>query len=546
MRYSTQWCFLFFLALSFIFTPYTSIYSKHLTTAEKLKDLHQMVATISAGYGPLHYKKMYLGIDLDQLEAEYTEKILNTSNNRDFYYLMIQFIAEFKDSHFSGRIPTDHTYSLPIYTDLVEGKVLISFVDREKIDQKSFPFNVGDEIVQVNGRKVSDLVDELSQYIGEGFDLTSRDLATMYLLIRPAAIFPLPAEKEITLSIRRGTSSIIDRITLSWNESGEALDESTSWEDRSKSFSRGSALDFGELSLDGAIFENLKNMHYRHFCSGKTRVQIPSDATIIMEEPFVAYYHPTEKGNIGYLRIPHYSPYNEVTGYPEFESRFLQYQYAVYELEKNTVGLIIDQDYNCGGSVDYLHRIVSLFATESYPPMNFTLLASKESYLDFTKWKNELFQSTLAKVKMNTIRDLIKTSWKESRFMTPMTSIDGNESFYPDRVHYTKPIIVLINELSGSGGDAFPALLQGIGRAKLLGTRTMGAGGHVQEIPPLNYSQIKVRMTKSLFYRPSGVAVENNGAEPDIPYTITRDDIMYDYRPYQQFYLNEMFKLLSI
>ena len=104
---------------------------------------------------------------------------------------------------------------------------------------------------------------------------------------------------------------------------------------------------------------------------------------------------------------------------------------------------------------------------------------------------------------------------------------------------------MLIDEMSGSGGDAFPAMLQGNGRAVLLGTRTMGAGGHVVEMPPLNHSGISPRMTKSLFYRPDGVAVENNGAVPDISYTITRDDFVYEYRGYQKFYTEKLLGLIT-
>ena len=50
-------------------------------------------------------------------------------------------------------------------------------------------------------------------------------------------------------------------------------------------------------------------------------------------------------------------------------------------------------------------------------------------------------------------------------------------------------------------------------------------------------SGMLVYITKSLFYRPDGVAVENNGAEPDIQYTPTRQDLMGGYKGYQSFYL---------
>jgi C-terminal processing protease CtpA/Prc len=129
--------------------------------------------------------------------------------------------------------------------------------------------------------------------------------------------------------------------------------------------------------------------------------------------------------------------------------------------------------------------------------------------------------------------------------MTALTSIDGQDLIQPNAVHYTKPIVMLIDEMSGSGGDAFPSLMKGYGRAKLVGTRTMGLGGHVVAQPALFYSQITPEMTKSLFYRPDGVAVENNGAVPDYPYTITRNDFMYKYVDYRNFYTDKIMQLVK-
>lgn len=145
---------------------------------------------------------------------------------------------------------------------------------------------------------------------------------------------------------------------------------------------------------------------------------------------------------------------------------------------------------------------------------------------------------------MEELLKIVSDNWMAGNFMTPKTSFHGSQLVSPSVVHYTKPIIVLIDELSGSGGDAFPSMMKGFGRATLLGTRTMGAGGHVVELPGLNNSQLMVRMTKSLFFRPDGVAVENNGAVPDIDYAITRDDYVYGYKLYREFYTQKLLDLV--
>ena len=95
------------------------------------------------------------------------------------------------------------------------------------------------------------------------------------------------------------------------------------------------------------------------------------------------------------------------------------------------------------------------------------------------------------------------------------------------------------------GGDAFPSLLGGIGRATLFGERTMGAGGHVTPITPLPFSNISVNMTKSLFYRPDGVPVENNGAVPHIQYEIKASDAVNGFTEYQKAYLKALSDLIA-
>ncbi|MBI2974256.1 MAG: hypothetical protein HYY43_01520 [Deltaproteobacteria bacterium] len=125
-----------------------------------------------------------------------------------------------------------------------------------------------------------------------------------------------------------------------------------------------------------------------------------------------------------------------------------------------------------------------------------------------------------------------------------MTSFHGSRKLEGLGV-YTKPVIILIDYFAGSGGDAFPAMMQGLGRAKLLGTTTMGLGGNVIQMPPLFYSQLGTRMTQSLFFRPDGTPVENRGAEPDIPYEITIEDFVNGFADYQKFYTDELLKLID-
>jgi C-terminal processing protease CtpA/Prc len=106
----------------------------------------------------------------------------------------------------------------------------------------------------------------------------------------------------------------------------------------------------------------------------------------------------------------------------------------------------------------------------------------------------------------------------------------------PATVNYTKPIILLVDEFSASGGDAFAATLQDNARALLVGYRTMGAGGNVVDWDATTYTEGMTRVTRSLMNRktdiitadfPAAPYVENIGVRPDVEIDyMTRDNLM--------------------
>jgi len=112
----------------------------------------------------------------------------------------------------------------------------------------------------------------------------------------------------------------------------------------------------------------------------------------------------------------------------------------------------------------------------------------------------------------------------------PAMDKDGNV------IAYTKPLMVLVDEMSASGGDYFPATIQDNARGPLFGFRTMGAGGNVEAWEAGSYSQGLTRVTESLMSRNIEVVtsdfpvtryVENVGVRPDIEYDyMTRQNLM--------------------
>jgi len=530
------------LILSFLLSTLLISTAFGLNETQKLADFHQLTGLIDAQYAPKIYKKNTLGIDLQVLAAKYEEKIKNTKTNAEFYYLMVQFVAEFKDGHFGLSVPSERVSSLGFTTDYINGKVLIDEVDTKALPD--FKFQRGDEIVLFNKLPVATEVDNIKPYISNGNDASITRIAAISLSLRKATKLPSPTG-SVELGIRHGTSDIIDTVVLPWKQTGTAIDEDGPFlSARMNNPFQVFTTDYSQISIKELMFdiENPKLKSFR--CSGETRIAIPKDATVLTTTPFVSYYHPTEKGNIGYLRIPHYS-WDSTPGLTNAKV-LAQYLYVVAQLEKNTVGLVIDQDHNCGGSVELVEAMAALFIPKAYPGLEFQFLASKTEYLEFKGWiESDTTENTFDRDGLNQALALILDSWKKGEYLTPKTTFHAQFPVMPANYQYTKPIVLLADEMSGSGGDAFPGLMQGNGRVKIIGNRTMGLGGHVEEIPGLYNSGLKLRMTKSMFFRPDGVAVENNGVHPDIAYIPNRDDFMYEFKAYQKFYLNELFKLID-
>lgn len=523
-----------------------------LTLAEKRADFDQLINQIKSEYGPRDFKKEHLGIHIDELARKYWEEMKATTTNGEFYTLVVKFVAEFRDGHFRAFIPSSFVAYLPFSVNLVENRVLIAGVNRDVLPESEFPFSRGDEVVSMDGRPVDEIISELMAYVSKGNEKARRGIAAYFLRFRPGTKMPVPSG-AVALEFRSLDGNRHETIELEWLHDGEPFDEhlERSLVDPLASVKKSidderTVFDPLDLSSEDDAREYGLNAEESFLCNGKTRIVIPEDATMLIEEPFTVYYHPTPKGNIGYLRIPHYSPDDgNGDGKPDFEEWFEYYRWALTHLEQETVGLIIDQDHNCGGRVDFFENLVSLFMEEPFDPLTFQFRASKQKLLQWQQAVGEFDRPFyLERDAVLEVYALVEQTFFEGKYLTPKTTFRGGQKIAPQAV-YTKPIIILIDSFAGSGGDAFPAMMQGNGRAKLLGTSTGGLGGHVSKMTPLLYSQIRYDMTQSLFFHPDGTPIENNGAKPDTPYEMTIDDFLNEYRPYQQFYLEKLLEMVD-
>jgi hypothetical protein len=117
----------------------------------------------------------------------------------------------------------------------------------------------------------------------------------------------------------------------------------------------------------------------------------------------------------------------------------------------------------------------------------------------------------------------------------PFTGVSLHKDFLGKNVldpntnaNWTKPVLLLTDELSFSACDMFPAVLRQNGIAESFGERTGGGGGNVELVKTLQSSRAEMRSTRSLVYvaREDGVdlpprdqdLIENNTRVPEHVY----------------------------
>src|SRR5215467_3882691 len=97
---------------------------------------------------------------------------------------------------------------------------------------------------------------------------------------------------------------------------------------------------------------------------------------------------------------------------------------------------------------------------------------------------------------------------------------------------YTKPLIVLVDELSASAAEVFAAAIQDNARGPLVGFRTMGAGGNVEAWEAGSYSLGVSTVTESLMNRGHDIITSDYPPAPYVENIGVRPDVQIDYMTY--------------
>jgi len=528
-----------------------------LTTDQKVSDFQALAGLYAKRYGPYEWKRDALGVDLFNI-APWLAQVQATKNDLDFYEVMQQYVASLNDAHDVYQLPSTFQASLNFTVDIYDGKLLVDSINRSRLPAAEFGFVNGYELVSIDGQDSQKQLDGLLRYEIAANPRSTRRLAAELLTFRPQVLMPHAADvPEISVVLFRRPDGNMESYRIPWAKSGLLLTNvghyttpglslltSVSGRRRVPKMDPPDVPPVPDETPDYLqVLNRLQNCRLPDKAVNGFGAQAPVFAASLPSnfvlrqgksflDPFYSGVFSAGGHTIGFIRIPSYAPANTTAALTAFQNEIAFFQ-------ANTEGLVVDEMRNPGGSVGYLNVIVSYLMPSKWRSIPFELRATSEWVVAIS---SSLVSATAQGAPqtyidlLQMIKDEIVAANGAMRGRTkpiplddvtidrdPATDAKGN------MIAYTKPLIVLVDEMSASGGDAFAATIQDNARGPLLGWRTMGAGGTLEYWEAGTYSLGVTSVTESLMNRKTAIVTAEYPAAPYVENIGVRPEIVVDY-----------------
>lgn len=556
--------FILFLLCLFSFSKVYSEYS--MAQRKMLNDLDFITNIFEISYAPASWKNEHFGWNLEHEKLKAKNAILKNpdSDAKQFHQIIKNFCLSTKDYHVVPQFYSTEESSLPFHIQSVNNKYYVSFIDSDV----HVPFSVGDQLLFFNGIPIHETVNEFcSKEFGGCHTPTDKSLGEFYFTNRTGTSGLEVPSGEVEIIYRKVSLRNPQVCKLIWDYSSEQI-EKTKFHMISKSLIRN----------DNSSRKPFITPHYhriRSVCEdnyepsdllGSRKSRIPSLGQILWESEedreFHAYLFLLEDNNIGaYVRIPSYAV-------DDGDKAALEFAELIDVFQQLSDVLVIDQQNNGGGYILYLYALAAMLTErELEVPLHRMMITQADVFNAITRnrylgaIKNDraatdtlgdtiegmIVNYKLARCLFNSHQFIIN-QWNMGKMYTDFSYLYGIEKIWPHpKINYTKPILVLANNLDFSAADFFAAIMKDNKRATILGSNTAGAGGYTEKISFPNLNGIEeIGITASFSVRTNGRPIENVGVEPDIFYEPTENDLQNNYIEYKQKILHTIKDLLSM
>lgn len=527
--------------------------SAQLTPRQRVDDFRFLAALYNKQYAPYEWKRDAAATNFDMLRiGPWLDRVRAAKDDLDYYEVCIEYIASLQDGHATFRLPSLYTATLPLAVDIYEGKFLIDVLDRRALPADRFPFVIGDELVSIDGETAEALTAKYAKLASYANPSGRRRIAAGMLTARVQSRQPRAHEigDNAAVVIRSAATGETASYTIPWNKSGTPV------------INAGPTIDFLEFQRPAVRAGSDEEPGYLRPLRALQEVSIEPQTVIgvgsrtpVFQLPagFVQrqgrnnadnFYSGTYQANnlrIGYIRIPRMSPNTS------FDAAIREFATEIAFFQANTDALIVDVMRNPGGIVDYVEVLSQFLIPGQFRTLGFEVRATQQFVLTL--------QQALAEARagnadrwildlLEMLKNQVEQAYREQRGRTGPLPVGGTLSLMLNAqpLVYTKPLVVLADEFSASGGDMLPAIMQDNRRGPIVGMRTAGAGGSVAGMAAGPYAEGTARVTQTLMNRkdpvvtpdfPTAPYVEGIGVRPDVTLDImTRENLVNGSRPF--------------
>jgi hypothetical protein len=541
-----------------------------LTEEQKVTDFLALVGLYNRAYAPRNWKQQVFGVDLANIDS-WMAQVKASTSDLAFYDICVRYVASLNDAHSSFHLPVIYEAWLPLTLDIYDGKALIDAIDRTVLNPQTYPFQIGDELVSLNGVNAADWIAALGPYAvnGHANPVSQSRLAAAAIADRFQEYYTYANQTQpgdvATLVIR--SNGALATYKIAWLVFGIPLAEESPLANPSHG-----ALTFKSLP-PGQAKKSLREQtaasanRWGQWTGapaphkpGKGGPKSPQASALIPQypvagsivpfgSPFPKFIPPPDfqlrlgaaqtdeflsgtflAGNsrVGFIRIATLNPADEGAALQQFQGEIAYFQ-------QNTAALVIDLMGDGGGAICYTNVLLQYLFPSGFPSVGLAPQATQYWVDDLTQYREYwryLGQVQLVPVYTALIQQT-QQALKTHSLAPAMNVCTGSLAYPPasdalgNNLAFTKPILLLTDNFTMSSAEFFSATLQDNGRAFVYGTRTNGGGGSrlgfIGMATP--YSEGSTFATVSLGIRvkniqapglPAAPLIENIGVLPDV------------------------------
>jgi hypothetical protein len=527
-----------------------------LTTAQKITDFNTIAAQFAKRYVAPLWKQTLFGVDMWNIQP-FLDRVAASQTDLDFYEICVDYVAQFHDGgHVFYSLPSSFVADTGLRVDTYDGKPLIYAINRTVLPASGFPFQIGDEIISIDGVPASDLITSFTKYGVNSNPRTGAAYGAQYLTVRPQSVIPkaisVPDTSQVVIRGQDGTDTTYK---LAWVKTGVPL-VTEGPVDSPFSISRAlisgkpalyrfhvTEADAVRAELPAPLYSEIRpELAVAGIGSLLPVFRLPASFKLrlggdIARDAFFSGTFQAGSYTLGFIRIPSYSPSVAVAVALD------QFSTEVAYFNANTDGLIIDDMRNPGGLVYYGEELIRRLIPRPFRYVGFELRATTEFVRNFDSYTQVLAATRAPQYYLDYYGWLLNgviTAYTEGGHtgplpldftaLNPLPVAPGLDQLplldkNGNPVGYAKPMMVLTDEFSSSGADYFPAVMQDNKAATIFGFRTAGLGGTNASYNAGAYSEGVVGMLRGFMVRSTTVSapgypatnyVENIGVQPDI------------------------------